>query len=828
MDPKIINAALIDKLNLEVEIDWDHISDLDIDHLKQLDQWVDQYNHSVKPDKSISSSYLLATVVLEEIIDLMVADTYANLSQVQQSQINTLTDDLAEQLDLSIENLTDGDIITLVMLHTIIKQDKPLDQVQSLTIIPELENNTDIRKYYDQFMTILPADNPFQNIVLQAISTYPDSVADQLSDILSSWDQLDPLQPIILRTIDLIREQTKLRVGGPGEVLVPEFDDTSPEAYTEDKDWMPKVILLAKHTKVWLHQLSRKYGTSITTLDQIPDAELSEITSRGFTGLWLIGLWERSKASQKIKQRMGNPEAAASAYSLWDYSISKDLGGYTAYKDLFDRADQIGLRLASDMVPNHTGIMSKWIVEHPDWFIQTRDPPFPSYEFQSENLADHQHVKIFLEDHYYSHEDASVVFKRVDTQNNDVRYIYHGNDGTSIPWNDTAQLDFLKEEVREQVINSIIQVANKFSIIRLDAAMVLTKQHFQRLWYPVPGTGGDIPSRSRYSMTREEFNALFPVEFWREVVDRIELEAPNTLLVAEAFWMLEGYFVRSLGVHRVYNSAFMHMLRDQKNEEYRELIKSTLTYDPRILERYVNFMSNPDEDTAIEQFDNGDKYFGITVMMATLPGMPMFGHGQIEGYREKYGMEFQRDYWEETPDKEFIKLHEQLIFPLLRKRYIFAQAKSFRLYDYYQTDGQVIENVYALSNHAQGEFMLVLYNNSIEQSTGWIKDTLPFNAKKIEVADMESYQSNLINEIQQITTIEETEYCIFKNFYGDQYYIRSLNEIKQKGLYIELNGYQFQIFTLHGVFKQNEEIKQFYDRTGGVSVSKAELPSGII
>jgi hypothetical protein len=25
--------------------------------------------------------------------------------------------------------------------------------------------------------------------------------------------------------------------------------------------------------------------------------------------------------------------------------------------------------------------------------------------------------------------------------------------------------------------------------------------------------------------------------------------------------MMEGYFVRTLGMHRVYNSAFMHMLR---------------------------------------------------------------------------------------------------------------------------------------------------------------------------------------------------------------------------------------------------------------------------
>ena len=105
---------------------------------------------------------------------------------------------------------------------------------------------------------------------------------------------------------------------------------------------------------------------------------------------------------------------------------------------------------------------------------------------------------------------------------------------------------------------------------------------------------------------------------------------------------MEGYFVRTLGMHRVYNSAFMHMLRDEDNAGYRRVIKETLEFDPEILKRYVNFMNNPDEKTAVEQFGKGDKYFGVATLMATLPGLPMLGHGQIEGFTEKYGMEFRR------------------------------------------------------------------------------------------------------------------------------------------------------------------------------------------
>ena len=42
----------------------------------------------------------------------------------------------------------------------------------------------------------------------------------------------------------------------------------------------------------------------------------------------------------------------------------------------------------------------------------------------------------------------------------------------------------------------ILEVARRFPIIRFDAAMTLARRHVQRLWFPVPGTGGAIPSRA--------------------------------------------------------------------------------------------------------------------------------------------------------------------------------------------------------------------------------------------------------------------------------------------------------------------------------------------
>ncbi len=173
-------------------------------------------------------------------------------------------------------------------------------------------------------------------------------------------------------------------------------------------------------------------------------------------------------------------------------------------------------------------------------------------------------------------------------------------------------------------------------------------------------------------MTQEEFDRVFPVEFWREVVDTVAARAPDTLLLAEAFWMMEGYFVRTSRHAPRLQLAFMNMLKREENDKYRQTIKNVLDFEPEILKRFVNFMNNPDEETAVAQFGNDDKYFGVCVLMCTMPGLPMFGHGQVEGLHEKYGMEYRRPKWDEVPNQDLVARHEREVFPIMKKRYLFS------------------------------------------------------------------------------------------------------------------------------------------------------------
>ena len=665
-----------------------------------------------------------------------------------------------------------------------------------------------INKYAETKPSFGPFNHDLINLLREPVLFAPDSLKGQLEYIQKHWIKiLGEWLKKILMGIDSISEEEKAMWHGFGGGELPDMQPYSfenlvqeYERYSPDRDWMPKVVLMAKTVLVWLDQLTKQYGYPITRLDQIPDEELDKLRDEGFTGLWLIGLWERSNGSKRIKQLCGNPEAAASAYSLFDYNIASNIGGWDALSNLRQRLWQRGIRLASDMVPNHTGMDSDWVMNRPDLFVQRRDNPSPSYTFNGENLSRDPRTSIYLEDHYYSKNDCAVVFKRVDNYTGDTRYIYHGNDGTGLPWNDTAQIDYLNPEAREAVIQEILHVARNFPIIRFDAAMVLAKKSIRRLWYPEPGHGGDIYSRSEYSMSTQQFNDAIPNEFWREVVDRVAQEVPDTLLLAEAFWMMEGYFVRTLGMHRVYNSAFMNMLKKEENQKYRDTIKNTINFDPQILKRYVNFMNNPDEETAVAQFGDGDKYFGVCTLMITMPGLPMFGHGQIEGYTEKYGMEYTKAYKDEKPNQWLVDRHWREIFPLMKKRYLFANVENFLLYDLWE-NGHVNENVFAYSNGCGNERAVVFYNNKYERAAGWIKQSDPY-AVKTGNGDEIRLETRSISEGLNLSA-ENEMYTIFRENRSGLWYIRHSREICEKGMFVALNGFEYQVLM---------DIQQIHDK----------------
>ncbi|MBV6492653.1 MAG: hypothetical protein LDLANPLL_00650 [Turneriella sp.] len=501
------------------------------------------------------------------------------------------------------------------------------------------------------------------------------------------------------------------RMGGGGEAFYSYALDAERTQPSQDSEWMQNLVLVSKIVPVWFADLYRRYGITVRRLDEIPEKELLHLKSLGVNGIWLVGLWERSTASARIKTLSGGKNYA-SAYSVFDYTVADAWGGEDALHNFFRMCKAHGIRLGCDMVPNHAGIDSKWLRENPDWFMQADFLPFPNYRFIDENLSNDPAMEIRIEKGYIEKNDAAVVFEH--KKEGRTRYIYHGNDGTGLPWNDTAQLDHTHEVVRQKIIETALSLSRYFSIIRFDAAMTLTREHYRRLWFPEIGAPAAIQSRAAFALKEDDFNKKMSREFWVELTQAFRERNPDTLLLAEAFWMTELFFVRHLGMHRVYNSAFMHALRDEKNAEFEKNLRTFLEHDSETLARFVNYLSTPDEEAARTHFANDDKYFVAMTLMATLPGLPMLAPGQTEGYREKYGMDQHAPLLEESVDTSLIEKHRRILTPLFTRRHEFAEPKNL-----FFPRTQKESSIFCFITGATERF-LVLVNNSAHKASGKI------------------------------------------------------------------------------------------------------------
>ncbi|MBO4546964.1 MAG: alpha-amylase, partial [Treponema sp.] len=184
------------------------------------------------------------------------------------------------------------------------------------------------------------------------------------------------------------------------------------------------------------------------------------------------------------------------------------------------------------------------------------------------------------------------------------------------------------------------------------------------------------------------------------------------------------------------------------------------------------------------------KYFGVCTLMVTMPGLPMFGHGQIEGFEEKYGMEYTRAYRDEKPDEGLVNGHWQLIFPLMKKRYLFAQVEDFLFYDVWD-NGRVNENIFAYSNRCGDECAVVFYNNKYEGASGWIKQSCEY-AVKTGNGDEKAMTSRSISEGLGLTA-EDDKYLIFRESRSNLWYVRKSSDICRDGMFITLKGFECQV-----------------------------------
>jgi hypothetical protein len=169
----------------------------------------------------------------------------------------------------------------------------------------------------------------------------------------------------------------------------------------------------------------------------------------------------------------------------------------------------------------------------------------------------------------------------------------------------------------------------------------------------------------------------------------------------------------------------------------------------------------------------------------------MLGHGQIEGFGEKYGMEFRRATLDERPDPWLVERHEREIFPLLHRRDWFAEAHDFLLYDFHTDGGGVDEHVLAYSNGHGPTRSLVVFHDRFGSTAGTIRESVAY-ARKSAGGAKRLVRRTLAEGLG--LPDDPATFVTFRDARSGLAYLRSSHDIHERGLFLALDAYQGHAF----------------------------------
>jgi glycosidase len=488
--------------------------------------------------------------------------------------------------------------------------------------------------------------------------------------------------------------------------------------------YRPHPHLYEINTWAWLEELSAKYSRPIS-LREVPAAEWDEIARLGFDFVWLMGVWQRSPLGRrffqtdtssfpgfdqalpgwKLSQIVGSP------YSVRQYQPDPRIGSWADLDHAREqlRSRRIGLIL--DFVANHTAPDHPWAAAHPEYFIRGTQESFrqdPSAFFLQETSAE------------------PTLFAR-------------GRDPYFPPWRDTLQLNYFEPAARAALIDELREIAKHCDGVRCDMAMLVLNDIFARTWGSFL-TGYTKPQR----------------EFWTDAIAALPHEF---VWLAEVYWNCEAP-IQSLGFQFTYDKGLYDALRiGQINE-----IHSRLAANPASQSHAARFLENHDEARAAATF-GAAKREAFGTLIATLPGMRFYHHGQLDGRKIHLPIPLTVAA-PETPDADTRAFYERILE--LSNDPVFHSGQ-WKLLDVSSAGDDTSRNLLAYQ---------------------WLST----NARKIVVTNLADGVSQ--GRVHILDAISSALQYTFLDQLHDVPYARSGAEICASGLYIRLDPFRAHLFSL--------------------------------
>jgi hypothetical protein len=195
-------------------------------------------------------------------------------------------------------------------------------------------------------------------------------------------------------------------------------------------------------------------------------------------------------------------------------------------------------------------------------------------------------------------------YTRVSTPGGQVVLAY-GRDPYFSGWPDTLQLNYANPDVQEAMGGQLESLAGMCDGVRCDMAMLILPDVFERTW------------------------GLRPVSFWPGAVARARARRPGFVFMAEVYWDLE-WTLQQQGFDYTYDKRLYDRLREGHARPVRDHFRADMDFQ----RRSARFLENHDEPRAAATFPSG-AHQAAAILTFLCPGLRFIHQGQMEGMTKR-------------------------------------------------------------------------------------------------------------------------------------------------------------------------------------------------
>ncbi|GEM_PF-138782 len=534
----------------------------------------------------------------------------------------------------------------------------------------------------------------------------------------------------------------------------------------------PVTPLYEMNTRTWGSSRDKEGVLHVGGFRAITFDDLKRIKDNGFNAVWFMGIWEIGQKVRLISKNYGK-DYAGSPFAIADYAVSEELGSEVEFRELVDRAHLAGLSVIVDFVPNHMGLDSLWLNDHPEYFIHK------VLEGEEANHTDEELIR--KHPGYFPYRTPSYPVGEIRVPKTIM--VAYGKDPYFFPWIDTAQLDYAHPGARRKMIEVLSHMAEIVDGVRCDMAMLVLREQVKIHRHP--------------EMSWETFNRLMPHEFWTEAITAVKRINPHFAFIAETYWSLEG-FIQRLGFDFTYNKPLYEAICGALHCGNAEGLANFLRMlGTGFLQRSVHFLENHDEERAMNSLGLERQRAAATIL-ATLPGVILIHQGQMEGRRER------------LPVQRVVPLHKEQDNEDLKRHYLHLLGAT------------------RLPAFREGRLIVLHSNNpclvSYSRMYGENKAIVVVNASKLRQTGSIFTTPGLRLESGQIYKLTDLFYPLKtqENRFRDgvhEVYLTPAAQVMNNGLYVELDPYDAHIFLI-------EPTRAFSLKDYMVAAIRSALPAG--